>query len=487
MNRAIVTGAGIGGIAAAIRLAARGYAVDVFEASDQPGGKLTEINKNGYRFDAGPSLFTLPELVTELFELCGEKPENSFRFQSLEVICKYYYPDGTILKAYQQPDRFAAEIQDVLGEEKENVLKFLDRSREIYELTAPVFIFRSFHKLSTFLSRPFLKALLRWHRLDPLRTMHQANQAWFKDPRLVQLFDRYATYNGSDPYKAPATLNVIPHLEHNKGAFFPEKGMYDIVKTLVALSERHGVRYHYSEPVESIVSEGNTVTGVRTPSGIYKASLVVSDIDIVHTYRLLNRKLPDKFLKQERSSSALIFYWGITREFPELELHNILFAKHYEEEFQHLFHSKTIYHDPTIYLFISSKIVAGDAPAGCENWFTMINVPENDGQDWSTFVKQARKHIISKISAVLGTAIEPLIAFEEILDPVKIEQYTSSFHGSLYGNSSNNRFAAFRRHPNFLRSVKGFFFTGGSVHPGGGIPLCLASAKIVDGMVGDKS
>ena len=183
------------------------------------------------------------------------------------------------------------------------------------------------------------------------------------------------------------------------------------------------------------------------------------------------------------STSALIFYWGIRGSFPQLEVHNIFFARDYPGEFDSLFRKHTIHPDPTIYLYISSKVFPGDAPAGCENWFVMVNAPESRGQDWEELIRSTRLRITEKIEQILGISLADRILFEECLDPGAIEKRTGSWHGSLYGPSSNSRLSAFKRHPNFSGSVKGLYFTGGSVHPGGGIPLCLASARIVATLV----
>jgi phytoene dehydrogenase-like protein len=208
-------------------------------------------------------------------------------------------------------------------------------------------------------------------------------------------------------------------------------------------------------------------------------------MDIYPTYKklLATAKQPKKILTQEKSSSALIFYWGIGKQFPELDLHNIFFSNNYQEEFKHIFEHKTIYSDPTIYINITSKCKPDDAPLGCENWFVMINTPNNQGQNWDELINEARKNIITKLNRLLKTDIEKHIVSENILDPRSIENKTSSHLGALYGNASNNRFAAFLRHKNFSSDIKGLYFCGGSVHPGGGIPLCLNSAKIVSKLI----
>jgi phytoene dehydrogenase-like protein len=208
-------------------------------------------------------------------------------------------------------------------------------------------------------------------------------------------------------------------------------------------------------------------------------------MDMVNAYKsiLRKQKQPTKLLDQPKSSSALIFYWGVKKVFPELDLHNILFSDNYKEEFEHIFHQKTIYNDPTVYINITSVYKPEDAPKNCMNWFTMINVPNNQGQDWDKLIVEARNHIIQKINRILKTDIESLIETEEILEPRTIESKTSSANGALYGNSSNNRYAAFLRHANYSSDIKNLYFCGGSVHPGGGIPLCLLSAKIMSEMI----
>jgi phytoene desaturase len=315
--------------------------------------------------------------------------------------------------------------------------------------------------------------------------MHGANKRRFKSKHLVQLFDRYATYNGSSPYKAPGTLNVISHLEHNLGAYFPEKGMHTLVEELYHLALRLGVKFEFNTRIEELILNKKVIKAVRTEKEIRKTDIVISDVDIYYLYRdlLPGEPFPDKYFKPERSTSAMIFYWAIDKKFAELELHNLFFSENYKEEFDHLFLRKSIYSDPTTYLFISSKIVEKDAPGEGENWFVMINVPENIGQDWDAYVVEVRQKIIKKINRILKTNIQEHILHEHVRDPRNIEEETFSYRGSLYGNSSNSALSAFNRHPNHRKQYHGLYFVGGSVHPGGGIPLCLASAKIIDNQI----
>ena len=484
-KKAIIIGSGIAGIAASIRLSMKGYHVEVFEANSYPGGKLSEIEIEGYRFDAGPSLFTLPEQVDELFRLAGKIPEEHFEYDKLDVTCQYFWEDGTSLKAYADLHFFAEEVQRILGEPAASIGEALQHSAFIYDSLAPLFMNRSLHKLDTWTNPRALKSYLRMGKLGIFSTMNEANRKQFSHPKLVQLFNRYATYNGSNPFETPATLNIIPHLEFNIGAFFPKKGMHDITMSLYKLSKELGVKYHFGQKVEKVLVENGEAIGVRVKSQDMFADLVVNNMDMVNAYKtvLKEEKQPKLLLKQPKSSSALIFYWGIKRDFPELDLHNIFFSDNYPLEFEHIFKRGTIYDDPTVYVNITSTHKSDDAPAGCMNWFTMINVPNNQGQDWDKMIATAKRNILHKLNRILKTDVESLIEVEEILDPRTIESKTSSAQGALYGNSSNNKFAAFLRHANYSSSIKNLYFCGGSVHPGGGIPLCLLSAKIMSEMI----
>jgi len=480
-NIAII-GSGIAGIATAIRLASKGHHVEVFETNSYPGGKLSELSIGEYRFDAGPSLFTLPELVEELFLISGEKPEDHFDYIKLDVACHYFYEDGTMIKAYHDREQFIEEVTIKTEETRDSIEKVLDNSKTLYDYLGEMFMYESLHDMKTFISKKAFRAYKNIWKMDFLRNMNQSNASMLKDPKMVQFFNRYATYNGSDPYKTPATMNIIPHLEFGIGAFFPKKGMHSITLSLFELAKRKGVVFHFNSKVEKINIKGDTVTGIKSQNKNLHYDRVVSNMDISGTYKnlLAEVKSPKKIINQPRSSSALIFYWGIKKSFDQLDLHNIFFSRDYKAEFDHIFNKKTIYSDPTVYINITSKYKADDAPDGCENWFTMINVPNNSGQNWDELINVARQNIIKKLSKMLNTNITELIEVEEILEPRTIESKTSSFQGALYGNSSNNMFAAFLRHANFSKKIKNLYFCGGSVHPGGGIPMCLSSAKIVD-------
>ena len=481
MKSAVVIGSGIAGIATSIRLRKKGYNVDVFEANNYPGGKLTSFIKNGFRFDAGPSLLTMPNLVEELFELFEEDASQYFQYKKKEVVCNYFWEDGTIFSVDADAQKFAKDASKKFGVAEGKITNYLNRSRKKYELTAPIFLEKSLHQSSTYFSKETLRSFLQLGSMDIMNNLDYLNKKSFQEPHLVQMFNRYATYNGSSPYKTPGIMSMIPHLELHLGTFFPKGGMQNITNSLYELATKKGVNFNFSKRVKRILIENKRAIGIEKEQETVKADLVISNMDIFPSYKKLmpDEKHPEQTLKQERSSSALIFYWGINRIFPELDLHNILFSKNYKDEFKTIFEKKNISDDPTIYINITCKEEKNDAPKGSENWFVMVNTPGDYGQNWEKIIALTKQQILKKIKRTLGVSIEKWIVTEEILNPKLIEKKTSSYRGSLYGAASNSKFAAFLRHPNFSQKIKNLYFCGGSVHPGGGIPLCLLSAKIV--------
>lgn len=264
--------------------------------------------------------------------------------------------------------------------------------------------------------------------------------------------------------------------------------MFSIAEELYKLATRHGVEFRFGEKVEKIVVADKKASGIETDKGAYSYDLIVSDVDVRYLAEnlIVDYPLKKRLRRAQPSSSALIFYWGVDFESNDMELHNILFCNNYKSEFDAIFNQKTISSDPTVYIFISSKIVKQDAPAGCENWFVMVNAPSDSGQDWENLIADTRKNIIKKINDRLSIDITSHITSELVGSPLTIEQNTMSAAGALYGASSNSMWSAFLRHPNHIKEIDHLYFVGGSVHPGGGIPLCLASAKVVCKQINEK-
>lgn len=480
-----VVGGGVAGMAAAIRMAAKGYQVTLYEAGPELGGKLSDSRTADFRFDNGPSLFTLPELLEDLFSSAGKRLQDYLEYEKLELVCRYFYPDGSRINAWADPERFSREIEAVTGVKASRVQKYLRRAAFMYNTTTPVFLEKSLHKIANYFNWPTVKGIARMPFLGVFASMHHFNQSWLGEKRVVQLFDRFATYNGSDPYRAPATLAQIAHIEHEKGAWYPKGGMIAIRDAMQKLLLELGVELKLLSPVEALVVADRKITAVRIHGEVHPYDKLIFAGDIQQAYDSL---LPDQgsIKKQgssELSTSALIFHWGVKGVNEKLDLHNIFFSDDYRQEFVELAMPK-VPNDPTIYVYISAKHNLADAPAGHENWFVMINTPADSGQDWEQEVKRMREIIINRLSAALHTDLKANIISEQVTTPLSLAGRTGSLGGAIYGRASSNKFSAFLRHPNFSPNIEGLYFCGGSVHPGGGIPLCLHSANIVAQLIG---
>ena len=351
-GKAVIIGSGIGGMATAIRLAVQGYQVTVYEKNNCPGGKLTAFEKDGYYFDAGPSLFTQPQNLEALFELAGEPIKDYFSYQPVNIACSYFFENGKKVNAYTDAAAFAAEMEQQINEPAQHVSSYLKRAANSYEKIGSVFLDHSLQKSRTWLHTRTLRALGALKLPYLFRSLHQYNRRQFSRTETVQLFNRCATYNGSNPYQAPGMLSMIPHLEHNQGTFYPKGGMISITDALFRLAKKTGVEFHFDSPVQRIITHEGKIGGVVVGDKNILADVVVSNADVYFTYLhlLRNSQQAKKVLKQERSSSAIIFYWGIKNTFPQLQLHNIFFSKDYKDEFDQIFKKKQLTADPTIYI-----------------------------------------------------------------------------------------------------------------------------------------
>lgn len=479
-NKVIVIGAGIAGMACAARLASRGYDVTIVEQNTTHGGKIGVLQTDGYTFDTGPSLFTQPYIFEELFSYCGKDFKDYVSYSKLNINTHYFYNDGSTLLAYQDHQKLFNEIEQKLGISSNGVKSFLNEASRIYNTIGRLFLDKPIHQLKTWISRDIPKALVNVKGDYLFTSMHKYHEKKLVHPKLVQLFDRFATYNGSNPYTAPAMLFMIAHLEMNEGAYYPKGGMISLSKAVYQLCIDLGVSFLFNTTVSEIVIEKNKVKGIATNETLIHADHVVSNSDVYYTYKNLikDNKKAVALKQQERSSSALIFYWGIKKSFDELGLHNIFFTNDYEQEFNTIFKEHKVYKDPTVYINITNKMEPKHAPDNCENWFVLINTPSSDYLKEDQWINDVKESVINKLNKALQTDINSFIETETILTPALIEQKTGSYLGALYGTSSNDAMAAFNRHPNYSKKYKGLYFVGGTVHPGGGIPLCLRSAKL---------
>lgn len=485
-KKAVIIGAGIGGLSAAIRLQCAGWQVTILEKNERVGGKMSEITQDGFRWDTGPSVITMRHVFENLFQAAGRRMDDYLTLLPVDPLTRYFYPDGTTLNIHRDLDRTLAEIAHLDANDVAGYQRYLAYAAQIHRVTGPVFIYDKPPTLSSFLRVP----LRDWLKADPLRTMQQAIKAHVKSPYLRQLLGRFATYVGGSPYLAPATLNVIADVELSGGVWYPEGGIYRIAAALQQVAHECGVDIITSVEVSRLHVEHSQAVGVWLVNGVHiPANVVISNADVTST---LNRLLSHEPKMQSRikrlshyepSCSGFILMLGLEGIYPQLAHHNIFFSSDYEAEFKSIFKTLMPSVDPTIYVAITSKTNPTHAPDGYENWFILVNAPPlSDRYDWEAQGDIYRALIMQRLYE-RGYDIEPQIRSEVMMTPADLEKQSWAWRGALYGPSANSRFSVFRRPHNRSPDVKGLYFTGGTTHPGGGVPMVMLSGKVAADMV----
>ncbi len=478
-KKVIVIGAGLGGLAAAMRLAYHGYEVHIFERNATVGGKMQELSSPDgvYRFDTGPTLLTMPFVFETLFKDVGKQLSDYLTLVPLEAACKYFFADGSDFTAYCDLNRLREEVARVFPTQTKNFERYFAYIKRIYEATAENFIYNPLTFSRLFKTNPF-----QFFQIDAFSTVHQSNAKFFSDKRLVQFLDRFPTYVGASPYLAPATLNVIPFVELAFGGFYVRSGMYRLAEAYRRVAEELGATVHLNQDVKQILLKERTAIGIELANGetVY-ADAIVSNDDAMHLYQTLlpNGKMTPWRLKTlEASCSGFVLCLGLAKAHPHLSHHNIFFSRDYEKEFADIFTHKIPPREPTIYISISCKSDVEHAPRGKENWFVLVNAPYlSDKFDWARQKNTYRNVVIERLKALGFSDIESRIEFEAMLTPQDLQIKYNAYRGSIYGISSNSRSAAFLRPQNRFPFVKRLYLATGSAHPGGGTPMVTLSGK----------
>jgi len=484
----IIIGAGVGGLATAIRLRVAGHDVIVLEKNLQVGGKMYEIRDGGFRWDTGPSVITMKHVFEDLFTTAGRRLEDYIDFMPIDPMTRYFFTDGTIIDATSNLTEMAQQIEAIEPKDVEGYLRYLSYAAQIHRITGDVFIYDKPPTPASFRRVP----VQDWMKADPLRTMQGAIESHVKSPYMRQLLGRFATYVGGSPYEAPATLNVIAHVELTGGVWYPRGGIYMIAENLAKLAKELGIVIYTDCGVEKIQVDNGQAVGVLTDDGkILKAKAIVSNLDVTSTYdRLLdasvtNQRRVTRLKNYEPSCSGFVMLLGVEGDSSELVHHNIFFSDDYKREFKQIFKENVPADNPTIYVSITSKVESGHAPDGFENWFILVNAPATtDAVNWEQIKQDYRDMVLQKL-ADRGLDIHERIVAEHIITPEDLGVMSGGWRGALYGPSANKKFTAFLRPHNRAKDVKNLYFTGGTTHPGGGVPMVTLSGKVVADMIGD--
>jgi phytoene desaturase len=477
----VIVGGGLGGLSAAIRLAASGRRVVVLEKNERVGGKLNLIAEEGYTFDTGPSLLTMPWVLRDLFDAVGRRLEDALTLLPVEPICRYRWPDGMRFDVAQSLPLLAQDIKRLELRDVAGFFRFMAYAARIYRAVAGPFLLHPFDGLRDL----FTPAALRdvW-RIDPFRTVDQAVRSFFHSPYLRQVFDRYATYNGSSPYRAPATFNLIAYVELVEGGWYVRGGMYELARALERLARELGAEIRTCSPVARILVRDGTACGVELAGGErLDAAAVVVNADPRYAYETL---LPEasraagRLGRLETSCSGFVLLLGVDHIYSSLAHHNIFFSADYRGEFAAIFDKRTPATDPTVYVCATSISDPRHAPPGHMNLFLLVNAPALDGRiRWGQEALGYRDLVVRKLQRMGLENLEQRIVYERIITPEDLEAQYNAPGGAIYGLASNNPWTAFARPPLRARKPRRLYFVGGGTHPGGGIPLVLLSGRAV--------
>jgi phytoene desaturase len=469
----LVIGAGLGGLAAAIRLARAGHAVEVWEKNGEAGGKLKEVREGDFRWDTGPSLLTMPHVLRDLFAAAGERMEEHLELVRLESACRYFWTDGTQIDEdaafWKQPD----------------IAKFLEYARGIYELSGEAYLNHPPAEFWRAFTPGNLAKLRHLPKVATTRTLAEEVTRRISDPHLRQIFLRFATYNGSSPYATPATFNIIPYVESEFGAWYVRGGMVKIAQELAALAQRCGVTFRFNtlaakwDGREATAHDGTTAQPDHLICNGDVLSASNSFLKAVTSLRNRNA-----LARPALSTSGFILFLGVRGRDPRLGHHNIFFSDDYPREFAEIHEQRIAPREPTIYIATSARTDPTHAPDGHDNWFVLVSAPaRGPNEPWTAAETQGYRKLVLQRLEKFGLHTAGRIMAERAFTPTDFAARDLAHHGALYGWASHSIRTSLFRPPLRAPGAKNVFFTGGTTHPGGGIPLVLLSGKMVAEMI----
>jgi len=488
MMRIAVIGSGLGGLAAATTLAARGYQVEVFEKNPWLGGKAAQLKEAGFRFDMGPTILIRPSVLRRIFTEAGKRLEDYLDMVRLDPQWRCFFDDGLVLDLEDNLGAMATSLDKIKPGMGDGFLKFQELSEQLHTISNKFFFWKPVGSMmDTFdLKGSFSINVLR----DVLKmrlgqTVGGTIREFIPDARVAQMLDHYTQYVGSSPDASPAILCAIGHMQSEEGIWYPMGGTRAVPEALVKLGRELGVAYHTSAEVERLTMEGGKISGLVTAAGeTLRFDAVVSNADAVRTYReLLGGEPARKFEKEreyEPACSGVVLYLGLNRGYDHLAHHCFVFSRDPEEEFHYIYDLGQPAPDPTCYLASTSRTEAATAPDGGDALYVLVHTPYlRPEHNWKEMFPKYRQVILDKLKRTAGMPdLEERIVFEQALTPVDIHNRYKVLNGAIYGLSSHGRWNGAFKPSNRRRDPDGLFLAGGAAHPGPGMPMVLMSGWI---------
>jgi len=487
---AVVIGSGFGGLAAAVRLGARGYRVTVLEKLDAPGGRAYVRRREGFTFDSGPTVITAPQLFEELWAISGKRLADDVDLRPVTPFYRIRFHDGETFDYTGDPAAMREQIARLSPGDVAGYERFIAKSQRIFEV--------GFERLAHV---PFgswmdmARIVPDMARLGSFRSVYGMVKSFVKDERLRQVLSFHPLLVGGNPFTTTSIYTLIAFLERKWGVHFPIGGTGALVRGLVGLVEGHGGRVRLSAPVERILVEGGRAVGVKLESGeIVPADIVVSNADSAWTYRHLlepgvRRKWTDAKVEGMRYSMGLfVWYFGTRRKYEDVAHHTILLGPRYRGLLDDIFEKKVLADDFSLYLHRPTATDPALAPEGCDTFYVLSPVPHlGSGTDWAEERERYRARIEKVLEQALMPGLSKEIVVSETLDPQGFQDQLSSFRGAAFGMEPVLTQSAYFRPHNKSEDVENLFLVGAGTHPGAGVPGVLSSARVLDSIVPDPS
>lgn len=479
---AIIIGAGIGGIATAVHLSKNGYKVDIYEKNSSPGGRCGQLIREGHRFDLGATMLMMPGIYREAFESLGIPLFEKGDISPLEDLYRIWFDDDEILEFSPNAEKMKKQLEKIEPGSFARSQKYVSVGYEIFKIGMSRLIGRNFYNFFQFAKPSNIGLLIK---LKTYISNWAYAKKFFRNRHLLMAYTFQNIYVGQSPFTSPALFSMVPAAELIEGSFFPEGGMFAIVEKLLSAARSNGVTIHYKKAAKKLNVNGNRVESVQLDDGTeLKADVVVANADLPYVYREL---LPDK-RKSRRidnlnySCSAICFHWGLNKTYPQLAHHNVFLSDHFEEGLERIFKDKTVSDSPSFYVHAPCRSDQSAAPAGHDTLSFIVgagHVDESKKQDWEKIKLKTREAIIKRLKQAGLEDIEDHIKFEICYTPGTWESACNITRGSVFGSVGHNimQMGWFRPHNRHSR-YRNLFFTGGSTHPGNGIPNVLLSAKL---------
>lgn len=486
-KRVAVVGAGIGGMSAAISCAAQGYAVTLFEKNDKVGGKLNVLTKEGFSFDLGPSILTLPHIFEQLFAMHNRKLSDYVDIVALDTHWRNFFEDGTVLDLYADNDKTAKHLEEKYSGAGQHYRDFVNYSKRQYEIVEKNYFNKGLDTFGSFLTNYPLPELL--FKLDLFRTMNDSVSRFFGEQHLRDVFNYFIKYVGSSAYNAPGFMNLMPWVQIGFGLWYVKGGMYNMARGMAKLMDEIGITVHCNCEVAAIMHERCKVTGVAVKNGDnHLADAVISNMEVIPAYEKLmgeSGRFMRKLEKFEPACSGIVIHLGLDTVYPQLAHHNFIYSNDQRHHFDLVFNKRVLPTDATIYLVAPTRTDPTQAPEGCDNLKILPHIPSINEKNPVTpqEYEALAERTIDKLEAVGLKDIRKHIVVRDFWTPVDIQKRYYSNKGSIYGVVSDKKKNFALKAPKKSSKYSGLYFVGGSVNPGAGMPMvCLCgqnAAKLV--------